>query len=85
MEPLVQIWWHDPEVTMRGKATTYLVSHGIEKARLLLLDTCARERDWMLRCSVFSAVAEHTYARPERFGDLDEAKPTRARVLSRKL
>jgi len=35
------------------------VSHGLERAWPLLIEAFEREQEWLLRCSVLSAVAEH--------------------------
>jgi len=56
---------HDPEVAVRAEAANALVSHGLERAWPLLLEAFQRENEWLLRCSVLSAVAEHPEARPE--------------------
>ena len=58
-EPLVNTLHNDPEVAVRAEAANALVSHGLERAWPLLLEAFQREREWLLRCSVLSAVAEH--------------------------
>uniref|UniRef100_UPI003F69C3E9 HEAT repeat domain-containing protein n=1 Tax=Vulcanococcus sp. TaxID=2856995 RepID=UPI003F69C3E9 len=58
-EPLVHTLHHDPEVAVRAEAANALVSHGLERAWPLLLEAFQREHEWLLRCSVLSAVAEH--------------------------
>jgi len=57
--PLVQALQHDPEVAVRAEAANALVSHGLAKAWPLLLEAFERDRQWLMRCSVLSAVAEH--------------------------
>jgi len=58
-EPLVHTLCHDPEVAVRAEAANALVSHGLQRAWPLLLEAFQREHEWLLRCSVLSAVAEH--------------------------
>jgi HEAT repeat protein len=64
-EPLVHTLQHDPEVAVRAEAANALVSHGLERAWPLLLEAFQQENEWLLRCSVLSAVAEHPEAQPE--------------------
>jgi HEAT repeat protein len=64
-EPLVHTLQHDPEVAVRAEAANALVSHGLERAWPLLLEAFESQTDWLLRCSVLSAVAEHPEAQPE--------------------
>jgi HEAT repeat protein len=64
-EPLVHTLQHDPEVAVRAEAANALVSHGLERAWPLVLAAFEREQEWLLRCSVLSAVAEHPEAQPE--------------------
>ncbi len=65
-EPLVHTLQHDPEVAVRAEAANALVSHGFERAWPLVLDAFEREQEWLLRCSVLSAVAEHPEVQPEQ-------------------
>ena len=58
-EPLVHTLQNDPEVAVRAEAANALVSHGLQRAWPLLLEAFRRENEWLLRCSVLSAVAEH--------------------------
>jgi len=58
-EPLVQALQHDEEVGVRAEAANALVSHGLERAWPLLLEAFRSDHEWLLRCSVLSAVAEH--------------------------
>ena len=58
-EPLVHALQHDDEVGVRAEAANSLVSHGLERAWPLLLEAFQRDAEWLLRCSVLSAVAEH--------------------------
>jgi HEAT repeat protein len=58
-EPLVHALQHDEEVGVRAEAANALVSHGLERAWPLLLEAFEQDDEWLLRCSVLSAVAEH--------------------------
>jgi len=58
-DPLVQALQQDPEVAVRAEAANALVSHSLERAWPLLLEAFVRDDQWLLRCSVLSAVAEH--------------------------
>ena len=58
-QPLVNTLQGDPEVAVRAEAANALVSHGLERAWPLLIEAFEREQEWLLRCSVLSAVAEH--------------------------
>ena len=58
-DPLVQALQQDPEVAVRAEAANALVSHSLERAWPLLLAAFERDDQWLLRCSVLSAVAEH--------------------------
>jgi hypothetical protein len=46
-------------VAVRAEAANALVSHGLAKAWPLLLEAFERDCEWLMRCSVLSAVAEH--------------------------
>ena len=65
-EPLVHTLEQDPEVAVRAEAANALVSHGLQRAWPLLLAAFEREQEWILRCSVLSAVAEHPDVLPEQ-------------------
>ena len=64
-QPLVDTLRGDPEVAVRAEAANALVSHGLERAWPLLLAAFERDAEWLLRCSVLSAVAEHPEMAPE--------------------
>jgi HEAT repeat protein len=55
-----------PLVDVRAEAANALVSHGLERAWPLLWQAFQRDGEWLLRCSVLSAVAEHPEMDPER-------------------
>jgi HEAT repeat protein len=65
-QPLVDTLQGDPEVAVRAEAANALVSHGLERAWPLLLAAFQRDTEWLLRCSVLSAVAEHPEASAEQ-------------------
>ena len=65
-EPLVQTLKHDSEVAVRAEAANALVSQGLERAWPLLLDAFVSEDEWLIRCSILSAVAEHPEIAPEQ-------------------
>ena len=64
-EALVRALEHDPDANVRAEAANSLVSHGLEQAWPLLLAAFRRDDQWLLRCSVLSAVAEHPQASAE--------------------
>lgn len=63
-DPLVHALQHDPEVAVRAEAANALVSHGLARAWPLVLEAFQRDNEWLLRCSVLSAVAEHPEMSP---------------------
>jgi HEAT repeat protein len=69
-QALVRALEHDPDANVRAEAANALVSHGLEQAWPLLLDAFRRDDQWLLRCSVLSAVAEHPEAEPARLLEL---------------
>jgi len=69
-QPLVNTLQGDPEVAVRAEAANALVSHGLERAWPLLWEAFQRDAEWLLRCSVLSAVAEHPDMGPERLVEL---------------
>jgi HEAT repeat protein len=56
---LVRALEHDDDANVRAEAANALVSHSLERAWPLLLAAFQRDNQWLLRCSVLSAVAEH--------------------------
>jgi HEAT repeat protein len=58
-QALVQALEHDDDANVRAEAANALVSHSLERAWPLLLAAFQRDSQWLLRCSVLSAVAEH--------------------------
>jgi HEAT repeat protein len=76
--PLVHALEHDPEVAVRAEAANALVSHSFQRAWPLVLEAFEREKEWLLRCSVLSAVAEHPDAAPDQLFKLAEKAITDA-------
>ena len=58
-QALVHALQHDEDANVRAEAANALVSHSLERAWPLLLEAFQRDSQWLLRCSVLSAVAEH--------------------------
>ena len=77
-QPLVNTLQGDPEVAVRAEAANALVSHGLERAWPLLLAAFQRDTEWLLRCSVLSAVAEHPDMSQERLLELGALASTDA-------
>ena len=57
--PLVLTLKHDSEVAVRAEAANALVSHSLDRAWPLLLDSFVSEDEWLIRCSILAAVAEN--------------------------
>ena len=62
---LVQALEHDEDANVRAEAANALVSHSLQRAWPLLLPAFQRDSQWLLRCSILSAVAEHPEIPPE--------------------
>ncbi len=58
-QALVQALEHDEDANVRAEAANALVSHSLQRAWPLLLPAFQRDSQWLLRCSILSAVAEH--------------------------
>jgi HEAT repeat protein len=69
-QALVRALEHDPDANVRAEAANALVSHGLEQAWPLLLAAFRRDDQWLLRCSVLSAVAEHPEAEAAKLLEL---------------
>lgn len=69
---LVEALQHDEDANVRAEAANALVSYGLERAWPLLLEAFRRDSQWLLRCSVLSAVAEHPEARAADLLELAE-------------
>ena len=58
-DALVRALQQDEDANVRAEAANALVSHDLARAWPLLLEAFQRDVQWLLRCSVLSAVAEH--------------------------
>ena len=58
-DALVRALQQDEDANVRAEAANALVSHDLTRAWPLLLEAFQRDVQWLLRCSVLSAVAEH--------------------------
>ena len=56
---LVQALERDEDANVRAEAANALVSYSLQRAWPLLLPAFQRDSQWLLRCSILSAVAEH--------------------------
>jgi HEAT repeat protein len=82
-QALVRALEHDPDANVRAEAANALVSHGLEQAWPLLLAAFRRDDQWLLRCSVLSAVAEHPEADGARLLELASLAIAAAEILGR--
>jgi HEAT repeat protein len=57
-QALVQALHGDDDANVRAEAANALVSHSLERAWPLLLEAFERDSQWLVRCSILSAVAE---------------------------
>ncbi len=69
-QALLRALEHDPDPNVRAEAANALVSHGLEQAWPPLLAAFRRDDQWLLRCSVLSAVAEHPEAEAAKLLEL---------------
>lgn len=58
-EALVAALETDEDANVRAEAANALVSHSLERAWPLLRLAFARDDQWLVRCSILSAMAEH--------------------------
>ena len=58
-QALVQALHGDDDANVRAEAANALVSHSLQRAWPLLLAVFERDSQWLVRCSILSAVAEH--------------------------
>jgi HEAT repeat protein len=49
---------HDGDPNVRAEAANALVSHGVARAWPLVREAFERDRQWLVRCSILSALAE---------------------------
>lgn len=57
-EALLQALEHDDDANVRAEAANALASYGVERAWPALIAAFRRDTQWLLRCSVLSALAE---------------------------
>ena len=57
-QALVNAMQHDEDANVRAEAANSLVSHSLERAWPLLRDVFAADQQWLVRCSILSALAE---------------------------
>ena len=55
---LVNAVHHDEDANVRAEAANSLVSHSLERAWTLLREVFAADQQWLVRCSILSALAE---------------------------
>ena len=56
---LQQALQHDNDANVRAEAANALASYGLERAWPLLRAVFAADEQWLVRCSILAAVAEH--------------------------
>ena len=57
-QALVAAMQGDEDANVRAEAANSLVSHSLERAWPLLRDVFAADQQWLVRCSILSALAE---------------------------
>ncbi len=57
-QALVEALRHDGDPNVRAEAANALVSHGVARAWPLVREAFERDRQWLVRCSILSALAE---------------------------
>ncbi|MCP9775734.1 HEAT repeat domain-containing protein [Cyanobium sp. WAJ14-Wanaka] len=55
---LVRALQHDDDANVRAEAANSLVSHSLERSWPLVRDVFAADEQWLVRCSILSALAE---------------------------
>ena len=63
-QALVAALESDEDANVRAEAANALVSHSLQRAWPLLLKAFERNPEWLVRCSILSAVAEHPEMEP---------------------
>lgn len=63
-QALVGAAQHDEDANVRAEAANSLVSHSLERAWPLVLQLFAADRQWLVRCSILSALAEQAEINP---------------------
>jgi HEAT repeat protein len=57
-QALVNAMQHDEDANVRAEAANSLVSYSLERSWPLLRDVFAADQQWLVRCSILSALAE---------------------------
>lgn len=63
-QALVAAMQGDEDANVRAEAANSLVSHSLERAWPLLRDVFAADQQWLVRCSILSALAEQSAIDP---------------------
>ena len=63
-QALVNAMQHDEDANVRAEAANALVSHSVERAWPLLRAVFAADQQWLVRCSILSALAEQPAIAP---------------------
>jgi HEAT repeat protein len=71
-QALVATLTADPDPNVRAEAANALASYGADRAWPLLRDAFARDDQWLVRCSVLSALAEQPEVDPTALLELAE-------------
>jgi len=61
---LVRAMQHDGDANVRAEAANSLVSHSLERAWPILREAFAADGQWLVRCSILSAMAEQAEINP---------------------
>jgi HEAT repeat protein len=69
-EALVRALQHDEDANVRAEAANALVSHGVLEAWPLLHRSFEADDQWLVRCSILSALAEQEEMPPEALLEL---------------
>lgn len=69
-QALVQALQHDEDANVRAEAANALASYGVERAWPLLRAAFEADGQWLVRCSILSALAEQPQMLPAWLDDL---------------
>lgn len=64
-QALERALWHDEDANVRAEAANSLASFGVETTWPLLREAFLADGQWLVRCSILAALAEHEAMRPE--------------------
>ncbi|WP_414026617.1 HEAT repeat domain-containing protein [Cyanobium sp. ATX-6F1] len=71
-QALVEALRHDGDPNVRAEAANALVSHGVARAWPLVREAFERDGQWLVRCSILSALAEQPEMGPAALLELAE-------------